>query len=324
MSENRRHLEMNKGDKIYIAGHNGMVGSACLRLLKEQGYTNVITASRQELDLMDPIAVEQFFENNKPEYVILAAAKVGGIHANMTYPVEFLYNNLMIQNNIIKSAYENKVKKLCFLGSSCIYPRECPQPMKEEYLLTGAFEPTNEPYAIAKVAGIRLVQAFNKEYGFNGISVMPCNLYGQNDSYDSKNSHVLSAQVKRFVDAVDNDLPETTVWGSGIARREFLHVDDMAAAVVMLMQDYDSSEIINIGSGMDISIKELVELVALKAGYMGKILWDTLKPDGMLLKCMDVSKLNKLGFKPKISLEQGIDQMICDYRELKLKNLIIK
>jgi GDP-L-fucose synthase len=270
-----------------------------------------------ELDLRDQCAVKGFFEKEKPDYVFLAAAKVGGIQANMKSPAEFLLDNLAIQNNIIQYSFLNGVKKFCFLGSSCIYPRECPQPIKEEYLLTGPLEPTNEGYAIAKIAGLKLVQYYNKQYGFNAIAPMPCNLYGQNDSFDLEHSHVLSALVKRFVDAVDEGKEELVLWGTGIARREFLNVSDLARAVILLMEMYDSPEIINVGSGTDVSIKELAELMSSKTGFKGTIQWDSTKPDGMLRKCLDVSKINELGFQPKISLGEGIDFMIQEYRKIK-------
>ncbi len=308
---------MKKNDRIYIAGHKGMVGSAIYQLFEKQGYRNLIGASRQELDLTNQMAVSSFFTKHQPEYVFMAAARVGGIKANMTYPAEFLYENLMIQNNLIHQSYVHKVKKICFLGSNCVYPREAPQPLKEEYLLTGPFEPTNEGYAIAKLAGLKLVQYYSQEYGMKGINLMPCNLYGPNDDFDSASSHVLSATVKRFVDAVDNHLPEVIMWGTGKATREFLHTHDLARSVMFLMENFDSAEIINVGSGQEVSIRSLAELIAEMAGYKGKIIWDNTKPDGMPRKFLDVSKLTKMGFVPKILLAEGIKAHIKYYRSIK-------
>jgi GDP-L-fucose synthase len=303
--------------KVFVAGSNGMVGSATVRLLSTNPKYEIIVRNRKELDLLDSFAVNNFFASEKIDIVILAAAKVGGIQANMANPGQFLYENLQIQNNVIHHAYLNSVKKLVFLGSSCIYPKECPQPMKEEYMLTGKLEPTNEGYAIAKIAGLKLCENYKKQYGFDSISIMPCNLYGPNDSFDLQHSHVLSALVKRFSDAVTNGLDEITLWGTGIARREFMHVDDLAKALLFLMENYHDAEMINVGTGTDISIKELSILIADKVGFKGTISWDTSKPDGMLKKCMDVSKLNELGFKPEISLSMGIDQMINIYKTIK-------
>ena len=308
---------MNKEDKIYIAGHNGMVGSALVRKLRSEGFTNLVLRSRNELDLTNESQVNHFFNTEKPEFVFFAAAKVGGIQANMNQPYEFLFDNLKIQNNVINAAWKSGVKKFCFIGSSCIYPREALQPIKEEYLMTGPLEPTNEGYALAKIAGIRLVQALNKQYGFNAICPMPCNLYGPNDSFDLQHSHVLSALVRKHVDAVDAGDTAIPVWGSGIARREFMHVDDLANALFFLMQNYESPEVINVGCGYDISIKELAEKIATIAGYKGKHDWDTTKPNGMLKKCLDVTKMERLGYFPSISIEQGIEQMINDYRKIK-------
>jgi len=308
---------MDRNKKIYIAGHNGMVGSATMRLFKNEGFTNLVYRTSKELDLTSQAAVHAFFEAEKPEVVILAAAKVGGIQANIDNPATFLIDNLQIQNNICEASLKNKVGQLVFLGSSCIYPKECPQPMKEEYLLTGKLEPTNEGYAIAKIAGIKLLQGYYKQYGFNSISLMPCNLYGPNDSFDLKHSHVLSALVKRFTDAADNNDAAISLWGTGIARREFLHVDDVAKAVLFMMEHYNSPDFINIGCGTDISIKELAEMIAKKTGFKGEMQWDSSKPDGMLRKCMDVSRMKALGFVPSISLEQGVDQMIEIYKNLK-------
>jgi GDP-L-fucose synthase len=308
---------MDKNKKIYIAGHNGMVGSATLRLLQQNGFTNLVYKTSKELNLTNQSAVHAFFEAEKPQVVILAAAKVGGIQANIENPATFLIDNLQIQNNICEAALKNQTEKLVFLGSSCIYPKECPQPMKEEYLLTGKLEPTNEGYAIAKIAGIKLLEGYYKQYGFNSISLMPCNLYGPNDSFDLKHSHVLSALVKRFTDAADNNDADITLWGTGIARREFLHVDDVAKAILFMMEHYNSPDFINIGCGTDVSIKELAETIAQKTGFKGEIKWDSTKPNGMLKKCMDVSRMKELGFEPSISLEQGIEQMISIYKNLK-------
>ena len=304
---------MNPSDHIYIAGHRGMVGSAILRLLEKKGYNNICTASKEELDLRDSEQVETFFHKNKPDYVFLAAAKVGGIQANIDDPVAFLSDNIMIQNNIITQCFLNKVKKILYLGSSCIYPKECPQPMKEESLLTGPLEPTNEGYALAKIIGFKLLQYYNRQYGMSFVSPMPCNLYGPGDSFDLKTSHVLSALVKRFVDSVNENKNEVELFGSGIARREFMHVDDLAEACLILMQNFSKPELINIGWGKDISIKELAYLVAEKANYKGLIKFDHSKPDGMLRKCLDIQKMHEIGFKPKIGLDEGISQMIRIY-----------
>jgi GDP-L-fucose synthase len=305
--------------KIYVAGHIGMVGSAIVRALKKSGFGNLLLRSSSELDLRDPLAVEKFFEAKKPDVVILAAARVGGIQANIDHPAEFLYENLAIQNNVIHQSFLKGVKKFCFLGSSCVYPRECPQPMKEEYLLTGPLEPTNEGYALAKIAGLKMVEFYRKQYGFPGISVMPCNLYGTNDSFDPKNSHVLSSLIKKFVDAVEGGAESVTIWGTGRVRREFMHVDDAAEAILFLMERYDSPQIINVGWGEDVSIKELAFLIAKKAGFEGEFVWDKSKPDGMPRKCLDVSRMKALGFTPKIHLEDGIQKTIEEYKELKSK-----
>jgi GDP-L-fucose synthase len=310
-------MVLSNSTRIYLAGHTGMVGSAILRLLHSTGVSNLIIASSSELDLTNQKAVHSFFENNKPEVVILSAAKVGGIQANIDFPATYLLDNLEIQNNVISAALKNKVSQFVFLGSSCIYPRECPQPMKEEYLLNGKLEPTNEGYAIAKIAGIKLLEGMKKQFGFNSISLMPCNLYGPNDSFDLKHSHVLSALVKRFTDAQDNGDTEITLWGTGTARREFMHVDDLARAVLFMIENYNNHEFINIGTGYDISIKDLAYMIAEKTKFKGVINWDTSKPDGMMKKCMDVSKMKTLGFEPKISLESGVDQMIYNYKQIK-------
>lgn len=307
---------MNKQDKIYIAGHRGMVGSAILRALRAQGYSNFLMRTSSELDLRNQQAVSDFFAQEKPDYVFLAAAKVGGIIANNTYRADFIYENLMIQNNVIHQAYVNKVKKLMFLGSSCIYPKLAPQPLKEEYLLTGVLEPTNEPYAIAKIAGIKMCDGYRSQYGCNFISVMPTNLYGPNDNYDLNNSHVLPAMLRKFITAKRNGDTFVTIWGTGSPKREFLHADDLAQACLFLMENYDEEGLVNIGIGDDISILELAELVKKTVGFEGEILTDTTKPDGTPRKLMDVSKLNGLGWKAQITLEQGIQKV---YDEIKYK-----
>ncbi|MBS1572455.1 MAG: GDP-L-fucose synthase [Bacteroidetes bacterium] len=310
---------IDKNEKCYVAGHRGMVGSAVVTKLKEAGYSNIIGRSSKELDLTNQQAVEKFFQQEKPHYVILAAAKVGGIGANIKYPAEFLYQNLSIQNNVIHFAYKCGVQKLVFLGSSCIYPRECPQPMKEEYLLTGKLEPTNEGYAIAKIAGLKMLEYYHKQYGMKGFSVMPCNLYGTNDSFDPSHSHVLSALVKKFVDAVDNKESKVEIWGSGNARRELMHVNDCADAVVYLFENYEGADFINVGTGEDVSIRELAEEIAKETEFVGELVFDHSKPDGMPRKCLDVNRLSTMGFKHKISLAQGIKQTVSEYK--KSKNL---
>lgn len=297
---------MNYDSLIYVAGHNGLVGSAIVRKLNQKGYKRIIVKSSTELDLRNQQAVEDFFKIHQPEYVFLAAAKVGGINANNTYPAEFIYDNLMIQTNVIDAAYRHKVKKLLFLGSSCIYPKHAQQPIKEEYLLTGELEPTNDAYAIAKIAGIKMCQAYHKQYGANFISVMPTNLYGPNDNFDLETAHVLPALIRKFHEAKINNREEVVVWGTGEVKREFLHVDDLADAVVFLMNNYDNSEIINIGVGEDISIIELAELIKKVIGFEGNIVFDKSKPDGTPRKLLDVSKLDGLGWKARIGLEIGI------------------
>ena len=297
---------MNKHDKIYVAGHRGLVGSAIVRKLQEQGYSNIITRTSKELNLTSQAEVDNFFASEKPDYVFLSAAKVGGIHANDTYPADFIRENLQIQTNVIDAAYKNKAKKLLFLGSSCIYPKFAPQPMKEEYLLTGELEPTNEWYAIAKIAGIKMCQAYKKQYGFNAISLMPTNLYGPGDNFNLANSHVLPALIRKFHDAREQNKPEVEVWGSGTPRREFLHVDDLADASVYLMNYYDSAEIINVGVGEDVTIKELAEMVKEVTGFNGKLTFNTTKPDGTPRKLLDVSRLHQAGWKAKTDLKQGI------------------
>jgi len=305
---------MEFSSKIYVAGHRGMVGSALVRNLKAHGYNNLIYKTRQELNLCNQQNVDTFFEEEKPEYVFLAAAKVGGIQANNTYRADFIYENLMVQSNIIHAAYKNKVKKLMFLGSSCIYPKLAPQPLKEEYLLTGALEYTNEPYAIAKIAGIKMCESYHKQYGCNFISVMPTNLYGQNDNYDLNNSHVLPALLRKFHDAKESHAPSVTVWGTGSPRREFMHADDMADACVHLMKTYDGEKFVNLGVGIDISIKELALLIKEIVGYQGELVFDTTKPDGTPRKLMDVSYLHSLGWTHKINLEQGIKNVYTEFK----------
>ena len=306
---------MQKQSKIYVAGHNGMVGSAIIRKLRTEGFENIITRSSKELDLRNQPAVADFFATEKPEYVFLAAAKVGGILANNIYRADFLYENLMIQNNVIHSAYENKVTKLMFLGSSCIYPKLAPQPLKEEYLLTGELEHTNEPYAIAKIAGIKLCDAYRSQYGCNYISVMPTNLYGPNDNYDLNNSHVLPALIRKVITAKRNQDESVTVWGSGTPKREFLYVDDLADACFYLMENYDEPGLVNVGVGEDVSILDLARLVVKIVGFDGEILTDTTKPDGTPRKLMDVSKLQAKGWKAKITLEEGISKVYQDVKD---------
>jgi len=298
---------MNKADKIYIAGHRGLVGSAVLRKLKEDGYNNFVLRTSKELNLTSQSEVNQFFETEKPDYVFLAAAKVGGILANDTYPADFIRDNLLIQTNVIDAAYRNNTKKLLFLGSSCIYPKFAPQPMKEEHLLTGELEPTNEWYAIAKIAGIKMCQAYKKQYGFNAISIMPTNLYGTGDNFNLENSHVMPALIRKFHDAKENGSSSVEVWGTGSPRREFLHVDDMADATIYLMHNYDGEEIVNVGVGEDVSIKELAELVKETVGFEGALRFDDTKPDGTPRKLLDVSKLSDAGWNAKIELKEGIE-----------------
>jgi len=297
---------MNKSSRVFIAGHRGLVGSAILRKLASEGYQNILTRTSKELDLTIQNNVYRFFEKNRPEYVFLAAAKVGGILANSHYPADFIYRNLMIQTNVIHAAYLHGAKKLLFLGSSCIYPRFAPQPMKEEYLMTGELEPTNEPYATAKIAGIRMCQSYNRQYGTHFVSVMPTNLYGQNDNFNLETSHVLPALIRKFHEAVLRKDTHVTLWGTGSPYREFLHVDDLADACLFLMLAYDSNEIINIGTGKDITIRELAEIVKGITGFQGKIVWDITKPDGTPRKLLDTSKIQALGWQPKITLAEGI------------------
>lgn len=300
---------MNKDSKIYVAGHRGMVGSAIVANLIEKGFTNIITKTSNELDLTNQIAVANFFADKQPEYVFLAAAKVGGIVANNTYRAQFIYENMMIQNNVIHHSYLNNVKKLMFLGSSCIYPKLAPQPLKEEYLLTGLLEETNEPYAIAKISGIKMCDAYRDQYGCNFISVMPTNLYGFNDNYDLQNSHVLPALLRKFHEAKLNNESTVEVWGTGKPLREFLHASDMADACVFLMENYNEKGFLNIGSGKEISIKDLALLIKDIVGFKGEIYFDTEKPDGTPRKLMDVTKLENLGWKYKISLKEGIENV---------------
>jgi GDP-L-fucose synthase len=305
---------MEKSSKIYIAGHRGMVGSSILRALKAKGFSNFILKSSAELDLRNQQAVADFFTLEKPDYVFLAAAKVGGIVANNTFRADFIYENMMIQSNVIHQAYLNGVKKLLFLGSSCIYPKLAPQPLKEEYLLTGLLEPTNEPYAIAKIAGIKMCDAYRDQYSCNFISVMPTNLYGPNDNYDLNNSHVLPALLRKFITAKNEGATSVTIWGTGNPLREFLHADDLAAACLFLMDNHNESGLVNIGMGEDISILDLAKMVKQIVGFTGDIITDTTKPDGTPRKLMDVSKLTNLGWKASISLEEGIKKV---YEEIK-------
>ena len=309
---------MEQTAKIYIAGHRGMVGSGLERKLRKEGYNNIVTRTSSELDLRNQQAVNDFFEKEKPAYVILAAAKVGGIHANNTYRAEFIYDNLMIEANIIHAAYLNKVTKLLFLGSSCIYPKMAPQPLKEEYLLSGYLEPTNQPYAIAKIAGIEMCDSYRVQHGCNFISAMPTNLYGTNDNYHPENSHVLPALIRRIVLAKKNNEPTVTIWGTGTPRREFLHVDDLVDACYFLLQNYNEQGLVNIGCGTDVSIKELAELIVAEVGYEGELFFDITKPDGTPRKLLDVNKLKKMGWEAKISLELGINLTISQF--IKLKN----
>jgi GDP-L-fucose synthase len=300
---------MQKESKIYIAGHNGMVGSAIVRKLKEEGYTNLVVRTSKELDLTHQQSVIDFFKLEQPEYVFLAAAKVGGIEANNTFRGQFLYENLQIQSNVIHQSYVHNVKKLLFLASSCIYPKLAPQPINESYLLTGALESTNEPYAIAKIAGIKLCENYNKQYGCNFISVMPTNLYGPNDNYELMNSHVLPALLRKFHEAKINKAPTVEVWGTGTPKREFLHVNDLATASYHLMQTYKGTISVNVGTGNDLSIKELAELIKNVVGYTGAIVWNTDKPDGTPRKLLDVSLIHRLGWKHTIELEEGIKEV---------------
>lgn len=306
---------MDKNLKIYIAGHRGLVGSAIMRRLKAEGYKNLLTHKHAELDLTRQEKVEELFHEEKPDYVFLAAARVGGIYANNTYPAEFIYSNITIQTNIIHASYLFEVKKMLFLGSSCIYPKNCPQPMKEEYLLSGPLEPTNEPYAVAKIAGIKMCQAYNRQYGTNFLSVMPTNLYGPNDNFNLKTSHVLPALIRKFHEAKIKGLSEVEIWGTGSPMREFLHVDDLADACFFLMKNYSKSKIINIGAGKDLTIKELAEMIAGIVGFEGRLVFNSIKPDGMPKKLLDVSRLHSFGLRARIGLKQGIAETYKWYVE---------
>ncbi len=310
---------MKKESKIFVAGHKGLVGSAIVRKLRNDGYTNLVLKTLAELDLTRQANVEQFFESEKPEYVFLAAAKVGGIHANNTYPAEFIYQNMMIQNNVINSAYNCGVSKLLFLGSSCIYPKLAPQPMKEKYLLTGELEQTNEAYAIAKISGLKLAEYYNKQYSANFISAMPTNLYGPGDNYDLQNSHVLPALIRKFHEAKEVNKPFVEIWGTGKPKREFLFVDDLAEACVFLMRNYKQREFVNIGTGEDVTIKELVSIVQEIVGFNGELKYNIDKPDGTPRKLMDVSKINRLGWVAKTSLKDGIEKTYNSYKALLAK-----
>jgi GDP-L-fucose synthase len=307
---------MEQTAKIYIAGHRGMVGSALERKLKKEGFNNIVTRISKELDLRNQFSVNEFFEKERPEFVILAAAKVGGIHANNTYRAEFIYDNLLIEANIIHAAYMNKVTKLLFLGSSCIYPKLAPQPLKEEYLLSGYLESTNQPYAIAKIAGIELCDSYRAQYGCNFISAMPTNLYGTNDNYHPENSHVLPALIRRIILAKKNNEPNVVIWGTGTPKREFLHVDDLADACYFLLQNYNEQGLVNIGCGTDVSIKELAELIVSEVGYEGQLIFDSTKPDGTPRKLMDTTKITNLGWSPLIHLEEGIKKTILEVKDI--------
>jgi GDP-L-fucose synthase len=308
-------MQISKDASIYVAGHRGMVGGAVVRALRQDGYSNLLMRTHAQLDLTEQSAVRDFFNRERPKVVILAAARVGGIHANNSRPALFIRDNLLIQDNVIDASYGAGVQKLVFLGSSCIYPKLCPQPIKEEYLLTGPLEPTNEWYAVAKIAGLKMCQAFRREYGFNAISLMPTNLYGPGDNFDLENSHVLPALIRRFHEAKLRGDESVTAWGSGTPRREFLHVDDLAAAVVYLMNRYDGEGIVNVGWGEDVTIRELCELVMSVVGYPGKLSFDASKPDGTPRKLLDTGRINALGWRPRIALKAGIEQTYAWYRE---------
>ena len=309
---------MNPDSKVFVAGHKGLVGSAIVRNLKQRGYNNISSSPSDHWDLRKRDDVDRFFRINNPEYVFLAAAKVGGIHANSTYPAEFIYDNLMIQSNVIDAAYHHGVKKLMVLGSSCIYPKFAKQPMKEEELLTGELEPTNDAYAVAKIAGLRMARAYRQQYGFNAISLMPTNLYGPGDNFHPENSHVMPALIRRFHEAEKSDAPKVTCWGDGSAMREFLHVDDLAEACYVCMQDYDEDYHINVGTGEDVTIKELTETIVDVVGYAGEVEWDTSKPNGTPRKLLNVDKIHKLGWKHKIGLREGIVSTYKWYLENKV------
>ena len=300
---------MNKDAKVYVAGHRGMVGSALVRKLQAEGYENILTATTSEVDLTNQAATKAFFQQHRPDYVFVAAAKVGGIHANNTYRADFLYQNLMIECNTIHSSFETGVKKLLFLGSTCIYPKMAPQPLREEYLLSGYLEQTNEPYAIAKIAGIKLCESYRRQYGCDFISAMPTNLYGPNDNYDLNNSHVLPALIRKFHEAKINHMPKVVIWGSGTPMREFLHVDDLAEGCFFLMENYSDEGLVNVGTGEDVSIKELAMLIKEITGFTGELVWDSSKPDGTPRKLTDCSKIHQMGWKHQISLEEGIERV---------------
>lgn len=304
---------VDRSEKVFITGHNGMLGSKTLQVFRDRGFTSIITADRGHLDLKNQLAVDDFFSNHQPSYVIHIAAKVGGINANINAPASFLYDNLIMQANVINAAYKNGVKKFIFIASSCIYPKFSPQPMLEEYLLDGKPEPTNESYAIAKIAGVKMLEAYKKQYGFNSLTLVPSNLYGPNDSFDLEHAHVLSSLVKRFADAKKQNLDTVTLWGTGIAKREFLHTDDFAMAILHFLDRDIPHDYINVGPGKDISIFDLASMIAKKTGYKGRIFWDDSKPDGMLRKCMDVSKMLNEHFVPLKTLEQGVEEMIINY-----------
>ena len=308
--------------KFLLTGGSGMVGFSIYRLLQKYSQKNLLTPSRNELNLDDREQVNEYFEQHRPEYVLMIGAKVGGIIANKSDPVGFLSENARMQLNLFESCHKYGTRKNLFLGSSCIYPRDCPQPIKEEYLLTGALEPTNEGYALAKIMGLKLAKYYYEQYGMLTVCPMPCNIYGTNDHFDLERSHVLSALVRRFVDAVDENKPSVTLWGTGMAKREFIHVDDVAEALLFLMENYNSPDIINLGTGKDISIYDLAMLIAQKVNYQGEICWDKTKPDGILRKCLDTSRLTELGFQARISLEEGITRTIAEYRQLKKEGKI--
>ncbi len=311
----RERKLMNKNSKIYIAGHRGLVGSAIVRRLKNEGYNNLLIKTHADVDLTRQENVEAFFESERPEYVFLSAAKVGGIHANNTFPAEFIYQNMMIQNNVLHSAYKTCVKKLLFLGSSCIYPKFAPQPMNEGHLLTGVLEPTNEAYAIAKISGIKMAEFYKKQYGANFISAMPTNLYGPGDNYDLQNSHVLPALIRKFHEAKEGKKPFVEIWGTGKPKREFLYIDDLAEACVFLMKNYNENGFVNIGTGTDVSIEELVSIIQEIVGYKGELKYNTEKPDGTPRKLLDVTKINSLGWVAKHSLKEGIQKTYQNYRQ---------
>ncbi len=308
-------MGLGQASKIYVAGHRGLVGSGVVRALEAQGYTNLLLRTHRELDLTEQAAVRSFFQRERPDAVIMAAARVGGIHANNTRPAEFIRDNLLIQDNVIDAAYKAGVGKFVFLGSSCIYPKLAPQPIKEDYLLTGSLEPTNEWYAVAKIAGLKMCQAYRREFGFNAISLMPTNLYGPGDNFDLQNSHVLPALIRRFHEATLRGDATMSIWGTGTPRREFLHVDDLADAVVHLMKTYESENIVNIGWGEDVTIRELAEMVAAATGFKGRLVFDSTKPDGTPRKLLDTSRLTSLGWKPKITLRSGIEQTYEWFKE---------